>query len=210
MLLRGNVVGACMNHGVYDQDATAAVEVASSEDFYNNGHYDIASSVKRPQIAVTNARFSGRGGPAFDANTLTSTSPMYTGAMAMTTPVALAIGGSTRGIIYSARRSYYQLLGDFVVLDFGLNLASKGPNKGPLTLIGLPGGETPNAALGGGGSLHYYTGWSGLAGGLDLSVDSLGRPVANIYQSTARGIAPAFDTNLTDRSTLWGELQYFR
>lgn len=210
VVLRGNVVGACMKDGVYDQDATAAVNVASSEDFYNNSHYDIASTVRRPQIAVTNARFSGLGGVAFDANTLTSTLPMYTGAMAMTTPVALAIGGSTRGIIYSARRSYYQLLGDLVVVDFGLNLSSKGANRGPLTLIGLPGGETPNAALGGGGSVHYYTGWIGLAGGLDLSLDSLGRPIANVYQATARGIAPTFGTNLTDRSTLWGELQYFR
>ncbi len=76
VLLRGNVVGACRNHGLYDQDATATVVVASSEDFYNNGHYDIASSVRRPRIAVANARFSGRGGPVFDVNTLTSTLPM--------------------------------------------------------------------------------------------------------------------------------------
>jgi hypothetical protein len=209
VLLRGNVVAACMKDGVFDQDSSAAVEIASSEEFYNNGGYDIASAVERPQIAITNARFTGRG-TAFDANTLTSTLPIYTGEMAMVTPVALAIGNSTRGIIYSARRSYYQLLGDVVVVDFGLNLSSKGPNRGPLTLIGLPGGETPSAALGGGGSVRYYTGWQGLAGGLDLSVDSLDRPIANIYQMTARGIAPTFNTNLSDRSTLWGELQYFR
>lgn len=209
VLLRGNVVGACMNNGIYDQDPAATLEVASSEDFYSNGHYDIASAVSRPGIAITNARFSGRGA-AFDANTLTSTLPIYTGEIAMATPVGLAIGGATRGISYSARRSYYQLLGHLVVVDFGLNLSKKGPNRGALTLIDLPGSETPGAALGGGGSVRYYTGWSGLAGGLDLSVDSLGRSMANIYQSTAGGIAPTFDTNLTDRATLWGEVQYFR
>jgi hypothetical protein len=209
VLLRGNVVGGCMKDGVDDRDPTAVVDVASSVNFYNNGHYDIASAMPRPQIAVTNARFSGRGA-AFDANALTSTLPIYTGEIAMTTPVGLAIGGSTRGVTYSAQRSYYQLLGNLVVVDFGLNLSSKGPNRGPLTLVGLPGGETTGAALGGGGSIHYDTGWQGLAGGLDLSMDSLGRPIANIYQATARGIAPAFATNLTDRATLWGELQYFR
>jgi hypothetical protein len=209
VLLRGNVVAACMNNGVYDQDQTAVVDVASSEDFYENGHYDIASAVARPQIAITNARFSGRG-PAFDAKALTSTLPIYTGEIAMTTPVGLAIGGSTRGIVYSGRRSYFELLGNLLVVDFGLNLASKGPNRGPLTLVDLPAGEMPGAGLGGGSSVRYYTGWIGLVGGLDLSMDSLGRPIANIYQTTARGVASTFSTNLTDRSTLWGQLQYFR
>jgi len=209
ILLRGNVVAACMNNGVYDQDQTAVVDIASSEDFYENGHYDIASAVPRPQIAVTNARFSGHGA-VFDANTLTSILPIYTGEIAMKTPVGLAIDGSTRGITYAARRSYYQLLGNMIVVDFALNLSRKGPNQGPLTLIDLPRGEIPGAALGGGGTVRYYTGWLGLAGGLDLSIDSLGRPIANIYQPTMHGIMPASATNLTDRATLWGQLQYFR
>jgi hypothetical protein len=207
ILFHGNVVAACMNNGIYDQDPQAIILVSSSENFYNNGGYDIASSIERPQIAVTNAQFAGK---AFDANALTSTLPMYTDKIAMTTPVALAVGGSTKGVTYSVRRSYYQLVGQLVAVDFVLNLSSKGTNAGALAVVDLPIGETADTALGGGGALRYYTGWRSLYGSLLLSMDSRGTPVANIYQLTSDGIAQTFSTNLTDTSTLWGELQYFR
>jgi len=207
VLLHGSTVSACMNNGIFDHDPTATVQVSSSVNFYNNGGYDIASSIEKPQIAVTNAQFAGK---AFDANALTSTLPMYTDKIAMTTPVALAVDGSTRGVTYSVRRSYYQLIGQLVVVDFALNLSSKGTNTGALALVDLPIGETANTALGGGGALRYYTGWRSLYGSLLLSMDSRGTPAANIYQLTSVGIAQTFSTNLTDRSTLWGELQYFR
>jgi len=207
VLFHGNVVAACMNDGIYDQDPTTMVQVSSSENFYNNRGYDIASSSVKPQIAVTNPQLAGN---AFDANALTSTLPMYTGKIAMTTPAALAVGGSTNGITYSVRRSYYQLLGQLMVVDFVLNLSSKGTNTGALALVDLPIGEAANAALGGGGAPRYYTGWKSLYGSLLLSMDSRGTPAANIYQLTSGGVAQTFSTNLTDRSTLWGELQYFR
>ena len=207
VLFHGNVVGACMNNGIYDQDPTAMIQVSSSENFYNNGGYDIGSSVAKPQIAVTNPRLAGK---AFDANALTSTLPMYTDKIAMATPVALAVGGLKNGILYSAQQSYYQLVGQLVVVDFVLNLASKGAKIGPLKLVDLPIGETANTALGGGGAPRYYTGWRSLYGSLLLSMDSRGTPAANIYQLTRDGIAQTFSTNLTDKSTLWGELQYFR
>jgi hypothetical protein len=207
VLLHGNVVGGCMNDGVHTQDPEAMIEVSSSENFYNNGGYDIGSSSVKPPIAVTNPQLAGK---AFDSNALTSTLPMYTDKIAMATPVGLAVGGSTNGIIYSARKSYYQLVGQLVVVDFVVNLASKGANTGLLTLVDLPIGETANTALGGGGAPRYYTGWRSLHGSLLLSMDSRGTPAANIYQLTSDGIAQTFNANLTDRSTLWGELQYFR
>jgi hypothetical protein len=209
---RGNAIAGCEGNAIYDQDNSSpavSVTVTPSEHFYDNGGVDIASAYSRPLISVTNPSFTGPE-PPFDANTLTSTGIMYTGLFATPSPVSLAIGGSTTGITYRIQKSFYQLIGKNIIVDYALTLTSKGTLSGILTLTNLPFGETPGLAYGGGGAPSYYPNWQHLHGALILELDSGGAAMANIYQSTATGTVPVTDANLTNTSSLWGQLRYSR
>lgn len=195
------------NYGIQIDDAAARVQVSSTALIVNSTSYGIYSSVASPQIFLNNPSTYGNGAD-LNANALGSVEPMYYSGS--TCPnLSIAIGGTALPIgDYSIQDCTWQLSGFTVDVDFGLALTTKGATTGTLTLAGLPV-MANSAFVGGSGEVGYYTNWSGLSGQLMFNV-SQGGTYANIYQSSATGVATTSNTNLTNTSTLYGNLTYRR
>jgi hypothetical protein len=198
--LAGYAINGNHGCGVYVEDVTATVNIASSETFAKNDDGNICSSVAGPKIAINNPAFLDEQRP-YDENTLSSVLPIYSGPYVFTP--RLQLGGSETGMTYSSRSGFY--------FYNGLDVVSRlGSSTGVAAIAGLPRGENASLASGGGGTISYATGLSGLLGMPTLALDSGGDRVANLYQWTPTGISALSSVNFSSSSVLRGRMSYVR
>jgi len=208
VVLAGYAIQGNQGHGVYDEDASAYVSISSSEVFNNNADVNIASSVNLPKISSNNPTIMS--GTAYDPNALTSTQPMYGGPYFFS-PV-IHFGGKGDGVEEPTAIGNYTLDGRNVRCEFNIILSSIGTATGDATISALPMGQDASISPGGGGggAVNYATGFTGLAGGMTLSMDSGGSGFANIYQWGSGGMSPVTNNNFSSTSALRGSVTFIR
>ncbi|MQR99454.1 hypothetical protein [Gluconobacter aidae] len=206
VVLAGYAIQGHQGHGVYDMDPSAVITIASSEIFGNNAKENIASSAPGMQIASHNPVMLN--GTAYDVNTLSSTLPLYGGPFSFAPE--LRFGGNATGISYRTQGGQYTLDGMTVNVDFNIALSDVGSATGSATIANLPMGQNSITAQGGGGSVNYATGLSGLSGAVTLSMDNGGNGLAGLYQWSATGLSAVTNTNFTSSAVIRGRMSFLR
>jgi hypothetical protein len=207
VVLDGYTIEANGKNGVYDQDASATVQIGSTETFVANKNYDLASSLSSPLLSVA----SGTYFSTIDTDSLTSAYDLYSPLITLTGTALpyLESSGSASGFTYSEREAYYQLQGRYVKFTFSLGFTASGTASGGLTLQNLPLGQRGGGA--GGGPAVYATGWTGLTSPITLSVDSNGGNFAALYQWGGTGIGAIQNSALGGGTiNLWATLTWLR
>jgi hypothetical protein len=121
-----------------------------------------------------------------------------TGAVALETNAtwtpALAFGGGTTGITYSAQTGSYIKVGRVLFWNLHILLTSKGSSTGSATITGFPFTGVQDAGL---GQLVFASGLSTASG---LFAIANGATTVALRLPAAAGTTPAADTNFTNTS----------
>lgn len=125
---------------------------------------------------------------------------------------SISFGGLTNGITYAKQFGVIEVVGNEVTAQFEIELASKGSATGNAFITGLPiavdGGANGNSSNGGGGSINYATGMSGLTGAISPRLPS--GSIIDLYQWSATGVTRVTDVNFTATTRIAGTIRYFR
>jgi hypothetical protein len=146
----------------------------------------------------------------YDTTTSLTTANEYRSAQNGTswTP-GVAFGGASVGVTYSVQAGSYVKVGQLVTAFFRIVLTSKGSSTGTLTITGLPFPiANTAAAFGGAGGMSSYNSLASLAGGVVPFVGAINVSVFNILQQGAANSNSLTDANLTNTSTMQGQLTY--
>jgi hypothetical protein len=121
------------------------------------------------------------------------------------TPV-FRFGGDDTGFAYDANTGYYTKIGKTVILQFYIDLNTKGTNAGSCTITGIPfvvSSDSNSFAL---GQAAKYTGFSTVLG---MHFDAVpGTSTLNLYYAAAGDSTAVSSTHFTNASRLQGMIIY--